>query len=156
LYHVIWGALVESGLPAQRLELEITESVLVENESDVLAMFHQLKSLGVTMALDDFGTGYSSLRYLTKFPFDKIKIDKSFTLNLTKRAECATIVSAVRALGFGLNILTTAEGVETERQFDMLAAAGVNLVQGYMFGRPCPVSELDRNLVGAAASRVES
>jgi len=156
LYHVIWGALVESGLAAQRLELEITESVLVENESDVLAMFNQLKSLGVTMALDDFGTGYSSLRYLTKFPFDKIKIDKSFTQNLTKRAECATIVSAVRALGFGLNILTTAEGVETERQFDMLAAAGVNLVQGYMFGRPCPASELDRNLVGAAASRVES
>jgi diguanylate cyclase (GGDEF)-like protein/PAS domain S-box-containing protein len=158
LLDVILCALVESGLPPERLELEITESVLVENEVDVLATINQLKNLGITIALDDFGTGYSSLRYLTKFPFDKIKIDKSFTQNLTKRAECATIVSAVRALGRGLNIVTTAEGVETERQFDMLAAAGVNLAQGYMFGRPCPASELDSNFVAvvAATDPVES
>jgi len=156
LFNIIWCALVESDLPPERLELEFTESVLVENETSVLAMINQLKNLGITMALDDFGTGYSSLRYLTKFPFDKIKIDKSFTQNLTKRAECATIVSAVRALGFDLNIITTAEGVETERQFEMLAKAGVNLVQGYMFGHPCPAAELDSNFVAVVPSRVES
>ena len=82
-------ALVDSGLPPERLELEITESVLLENDADMLAVIRQLKNIGVSIALDDFGTGYSSLSYLTKFPFDKIKIDKSFTQNLTKRAECA-------------------------------------------------------------------
>jgi EAL domain-containing protein (putative c-di-GMP-specific phosphodiesterase class I) len=83
------------------------------------------------------------MSYLTKFPFDKIKIDRSFTQNLTKRAECAAIVSSVRALASGLRMLTTAEGVETEQQFSILREAGVDLVQGYLFGRPCPVSELD-------------
>ena len=111
-------------------------------------MIRQLKNLGVSLALDDFGTGYSSLSCLTKFPFDKIKIDKSFTQNMAKRAECAAIVSSVRALGRGLNILTTAEGVETEQQFELLRTASVNLVQGYLFGRPCPASELDWTLTG--------
>jgi EAL domain-containing protein (putative c-di-GMP-specific phosphodiesterase class I) len=83
------------------------------------------------------------LSYLTKFPFDKIKIDKSFIQNLTKRKECAAVISSVRALGLGLDVLTTAEGVETEQQFELLRAAGVNLIQGYLFGRPCPVSELN-------------
>jgi EAL domain-containing protein (putative c-di-GMP-specific phosphodiesterase class I) len=112
-------------------------------------VIRQLKNLGVSIALDDFGTGYSSLRYLTKFPFDKIKIDRSFTQDLAKRTECAAIVSAVRALGHGLNIKTTAEGVETEQQFEMLRAAGVNLVQGYLFGRPGPASALDFVLADA-------
>jgi EAL domain-containing protein (putative c-di-GMP-specific phosphodiesterase class I) len=143
LIDVILCALVESGLSPERLELEITESILLENELDVLAVIRQLKNLGVSIALDDFGTGYSSLSYLTKFPFDKIKIDKSFTQNLTTRRECAAIVSSVQALALGLDIVTTAEGVETEQQFEMLRAAGVNLIQGYLFGRPRPVSELD-------------
>ena len=142
LLDVILCALAESGLAPERLELEITELVLVENEMEILAVIRQLKNLGVSLALDDFGTGYSSLSYLTKFPFDKIKIDKSFTQNMMKRAECAAIISSVRALGQGLDILTTAEGVETEQQFGMLRAAGVNLAQGYLFGRPCPASEL--------------
>ena len=132
------------------MELEITESILLENEFDVVAVIRQLKNLGVSIALDDFGTGYSSLSYLTKVPFDKIKIDRSFTQNLTKRKECAAVISSVRALGLGLDILTTAEGVETEQQFEMLRAAGVNLIQGYLFGRPCPASELSFAAVDAS------
>ncbi len=155
LLDVILCALVESGLAPERLELEITELVLLENELEILAVIRQLKNLGVSLALDDFGTGYSSLSCLTKFPFDKIKIDKSFTQNMAKRAECAAIVASVRALGRGLNIVTTAEGVETEQQFELLRTAGVNLVQGYLFGRPCPASELDWTLTGTD-SRVES
>jgi diguanylate cyclase (GGDEF)-like protein/PAS domain S-box-containing protein len=143
LLDVVMCVLVESGLPPDRLELEITESMLIENDVNISDMIRQLKNLGVSIALDDFGTGYSSLSYLTKFPFDKIKIDKSFTQNLIKRVECRAIVSSVRALGHGLDILTTAEGVETEQQFEVLRAAGINLVQGYLFGRPCPASELD-------------
>jgi diguanylate cyclase (GGDEF)-like protein/PAS domain S-box-containing protein len=155
LFDVILCALVESGLSPERLELEITESILLENEVDILAVIRQLKNLGVSLALDDFGTGYSSLSYLTKFPFDKIKIDKSFTQNLTKRKECAAIISSVRALAVGLDILTTAEGVETEQQFEMLRDAGVNLIQGYLFGKPRPVSELGF-VPTDTANRVES
>ena len=155
LLDVILCALVESGLAPERLELEITESVLLENELEILSVIRQLKNLGVSLALDDFGTGYSSLSCLTKFPFDKIKIDKSFTQNMAKRAECAAIVASVRALGRGLNIVTTAEGVETEQQFELLRSAGVNLVQGYLFGRPCPAAELDWTLTGGG-SRVET
>jgi diguanylate cyclase (GGDEF)-like protein len=152
LFDVVLCVLVESGLPPERLELEITESVLLESDTDPLAMIRRLKNIGVSLALDDFGTGYSSLSYLTKFPFDKIKIDKSFTQNLTKRADCAAIISSVRALGAGLNMLTTAEGVETEQQFGILRAAGVDLAQGYLFGRPCEASALDLTGIGAAKS----
>ncbi|PWT87818.1 MAG: bifunctional diguanylate cyclase/phosphodiesterase [Proteobacteria bacterium] len=143
LLNVILCALVESGLPPERLELEITESVLLESDTDPLTVIRRLKNIGVSLALDDFGTGYSSLSYLTKFPFDKIKIDKSFTQQLTKRAECAAIISSVRALGIGLNMLTVAEGVETEQQLGLLQTAGVDLAQGYLFGRPRPLSEFD-------------
>jgi diguanylate cyclase (GGDEF)-like protein/PAS domain S-box-containing protein len=143
LLDVILCVLVETGLPAQRLELEITETGLFASKTDRLVMMRKLKNLGVTFALDDFGTGHSSLSYLTMFPFDKIKIDKSFTQNLTKRADCAAIVSSVLALGAGLGIKTVAEGVETRRQFDLLRAAGVSLVQGYLFCHPCAASALD-------------
>ena len=154
LLDVILCALVELGLPPERLELEITESVLIESHVDVLSVIRQLKNIGVSIALDDFGTGYSSLSYLTMFPFDKIKIDRSFTQNMTKRAECAAIVSSVLALGRGLGTVTTAEGVETEEQFELLRASGVNTVQGYLFGRPCPVSEIElgSNSIGRAAA----
>jgi diguanylate cyclase (GGDEF)-like protein len=142
LFDVILCALVESGLAPERLELEITESILLESDTDPLTVIHRLKNIGVSIALDDFGTGYSSLSYLTKFPFDKIKIDRSFTQSLTKRAECAAIISSVCALGVGLNMLTVAEGVETEQQLAILRAAGVDLAQGYLFGRPVPLAEL--------------
>jgi EAL domain-containing protein (putative c-di-GMP-specific phosphodiesterase class I) len=143
LLNVILSALVESGLSPERLELEITETVLIESQIDILAVIRQLKNIGVSIAIDDFGTGYSSLSYLTLFPFDKIKIDKSFTQNMTKRTASAAIISSIVTLGHGLNITTTAEGVETEEQFQLLRASGVDTMQGYLFGYPCPMSELD-------------
>jgi diguanylate cyclase (GGDEF)-like protein/PAS domain S-box-containing protein len=143
LFEVILYALVDSGLAPERLELEITESVLLENESDYRAMLEQLKNLGVSIVLDDFGQGYSSLGYLTRFPVDKIKIDKAFTQGLAKRVDCTAVVASVLTLARGLDIVTTAEGVETEEQFELLRAAGVDFVQGYLFGRPRPASGLD-------------
>ena len=150
LFDLILCALVDSGLPPERLELEITESVLLENEANYRVLLQQLKNIGISIVLDDFGTGYSSLGYLTTFPVDKIKIDKSFTQGILRRADCAAVVASVLTLARGLDIATTAEGVETEEQFEMLRAAGVTLAQGYLFGRPCPVSEL--RFVRAAAA----
>ena len=142
LLQIVLCALVESSLAPERLELEITETALFEEGVDYVKLIRQLKSIGVSIALDDFGTGYSSLSYLTMFPFDMIKIDRSFTMNLTKRSDCAAIVSAVLALGRGLEIQTAAEGVETEQQFDILRAAGVTFVQGTLFGSPLRASAL--------------
>jgi diguanylate cyclase (GGDEF)-like protein len=143
LFDLILCALVDSGLPPERLEIEITESVLLESETNYRVVLQQLKNIGISIVLDDFGTGYSSLGYLTTFPVDKIKIDKSFTQGLLERADCAAVVASVLTLARGLDIATTAEGVETEDQFEMLQAAGVNLAQGWLFGRPCPAAELD-------------
>ncbi|HWM48863.1 MAG TPA: EAL domain-containing protein [Xanthobacteraceae bacterium] len=143
LVDMITGALLESGLPAERLELEITESVLLQKNAANLSVLHQLKSLGISIVLDDFGTGYSSLSYLRMFPFDKIKIDRSFVGEISNRADCAAIVCAVTGLGRGLDILTTAEGVETEEQFDLLRAAGVDQVQGYLLSRPTRAANLN-------------
>ena len=143
LVEMVTDALVQSGLPPDRLELEITESVLLQKSAGNLTMLHQFKSLGISVVLDDFGTGYSSLSYLRMFPFDKIKIDRSFVSELSNRADCAAIVCAITGLGRGLNILTTAEGVETEEQLDLLRAAGVDQLQGYLLCRPRPVAELD-------------
>jgi diguanylate cyclase (GGDEF)-like protein/PAS domain S-box-containing protein len=154
LLDVVICALVESGLPPERLELEITESILIESPMEVLPFVRQLKNLGVSIALDDFGTGYSSLSYLTMFPFDKIKIDRSFVENLLTRPECKAIISSVLALGRGLDIAITAEGVETEAQFEVLSSLGVDLVQGYLFGQPCHSQQLNFNSVrlGPAAA----
>jgi diguanylate cyclase (GGDEF)-like protein/PAS domain S-box-containing protein len=143
LFDVILCALVESGLAPERLELEITESILLQNKEGYGVMIQQLKNIGVSIVLDDFGTGYSSLSYLTRFPFDKIKIDKSFTQGISDRADCAAVVASVLTLARGLDIAVTAEGVETNEQFELLRAAGVNQLQGYLFGRPVPVAELD-------------
>jgi EAL domain-containing protein (putative c-di-GMP-specific phosphodiesterase class I) len=142
LIDVILCALVDSGLPPERLEVEITETALMTSDANYLSLMHRLKNLGVLITVDDFGTGYSSLSYLTMFPFDRIKIDRSFVQNLTKRADCAAIISAVLALGAGLDMKTVAEGVETQQQLQLLRSAGVDFVQGYMFGRPCPVADL--------------
>lgn len=143
LFDVILCALVESGLPPERLELEITESLFLQNKESHGIVIQQLKNIGVTIVLDDFGTGYASLSYLTMFPFDKIKIDKSFTQGLSSRIDCAAVVASVLSLARGLDIAVTAEGVETKQQFELLRAAGVNQVQGYLFGRPSPIADLD-------------
>jgi diguanylate cyclase (GGDEF)-like protein len=142
LFRSILRALADSSLPPERLELEITETALFKNDADCTKLISELKTLGISIALDDFGTGYSSLSYLTMIAFDKIKIDRSFTMNMIARADCAAIVAAVVALGHSLNRQTVAEGVETEQQLAMLRAAGVTMVQGYLFGRPCPLSAL--------------
>jgi diguanylate cyclase (GGDEF)-like protein len=142
LFQSVQRALAESGLSPERLELEITETALFKGDADSIKLIRKLKKLGISIALDDFGTGYSSLSYLTMVPFDKIKIDRSFTMNMTKRADCAAIVAAVVALGQSLKTETVAEGVETEQQLAILRTAGVTMVQGYLFGVPCPASAL--------------
>jgi diguanylate cyclase (GGDEF)-like protein len=143
LFDIILCALVESGLEPQRLELEITETSLLENQEAHLATIRQLKNLGISLALDDFGTGYSSVTYLTNFPFDKIKIDRAFTAGVLERRDYAAVVSSVLALAQGLGKVTTVEGIETEAQFEYMRQAGVNLAQGYLFSRPVPASKLD-------------
>jgi diguanylate cyclase (GGDEF)-like protein/PAS domain S-box-containing protein len=142
LVEVIMCALVESGLPSDRMEIEITERVLLEQEAEHMVTLHRLRHLGISIALDDFGTGYSSLSYLTMFPFDKIKIDKSFIDDLQEKSECAAIVCAVANLARSLDIVTTGEGVETEEQFEALRAAGISQAQGFLFGRPVPAAEI--------------
>jgi predicted signal transduction protein with EAL and GGDEF domain len=153
LLDVIRGALAHSGLPAGRLEVEVTESVLLEKGTDHIALLHRLKELGVSVALDDFGTGYSSLSYLKLFPFDKIKIDQSFIKDMAERADSAAIVCSVIALGRSLDITTTAEGVETKAQLELVRAAGVTLAQGYLLGKPCPFAELKIREPRAAEQR---
>jgi len=146
LMQVIVGALAASGLAPTRLEIEITESVLLHNKETTLAVLHQLRALGIRIAMDDFGTGYSSLTYLQSFPFDKIKIDRPIAQGIAARRECAAVVASVIALARGLDIATAAKGVERSDQFEALAAAGVDFVQGYLFGRPVPNSELNLEL----------
>jgi diguanylate cyclase (GGDEF)-like protein len=143
LFDVILCALVESGLEPERLELEITETSLLENQEAHLATIRQLKNLGISFALDDFGTGYSSVTYLTNFPFDKIKIDRTFTQGVLERRDYAAVVSSVLALAKGLGKMTTVEGIETEQQFEYMRRAGVDLAQGFLFSRGVPVSSLD-------------
>ena len=147
------AALASSGLPANRLELEITESVLLRNNADNLQILHQLRKLGIAIVLDDFGTGYSSMSYLLSFPFDKIKIDRKFVLELTQRNDCAAIVNAISGLARSLNIATTAEGVETHEQLVLLRAAGCTFAQGYLFSCPAPKSQLMFDHADGAAIR---
>ena len=143
LFEVILCALVESGLSPERLELEVTETWLLDDQEAHLATIRQLKNLGISLALDDFGTGYSSVTYLTNFPFDKIKIDRTVTHEVLQRRDYAAVVSSVLALAQGLDKITTVEGIETEEQFEYMRIAGVDLAQGNLFSPPVPVSELD-------------
>jgi EAL domain-containing protein (putative c-di-GMP-specific phosphodiesterase class I) len=141
----VFSALAASGLPASRLELEITESVLLQNNEVTLATLHQLRALGVRIALDDFGTGYSSLSYLRSFPFDKIKIDRCFVSDLSESSEDAlAILRAVASLGISLGIATTAEGVETKEQLARVREEGCTEMQGYLFSPPRPLAEVQR------------
>jgi EAL domain-containing protein (putative c-di-GMP-specific phosphodiesterase class I) len=142
LFEMISAALADSGLPPQRLEIEITESVLLERGVENHAFMERLKSIGIALALDDFGTGYSSLSYLTAFPFDKIKIDKSFIRNLTHQPRSSAIISSIVTLARGLDMSVTAEGVETREEYERLKALGVNFAQGYLFGRPHPIERI--------------
>jgi diguanylate cyclase (GGDEF)-like protein len=134
------AALEQSGLPATRLELEITESLMLEDSETTLAMLHELRKLGMSISMDDFGTGYSSLSYLRRFPFDKIKIDQSFVRNLDEYGDSIAIIRAVIDLGHSLGMNVLAEGVETDEQLRLLQNAGCQQLQGYLFSQPMPAS----------------
>jgi diguanylate cyclase (GGDEF)-like protein len=136
VYDTVVSALSESGLPPSRLELEITESLLLADNEPTLQTLHRLRTLGVRISLDDFGTGYSSLSYLRSFPFDKIKIDRSFMRDLGRGADSLAIVKAVIGLGHSLGMSVTAEGVETEEQLEAVRQQGCNEVQGFLFSPP--------------------
>ncbi|MEZ5853450.1 MAG: EAL domain-containing protein [Hyphomicrobiaceae bacterium] len=142
LAEIAGDALMASGLAPERLELEVTESLLLGDDNATLALLHRLRALGLSIALDDFGTGYSSLSHLRSFPFDKLKIDQSFVRDLTQRAACEAIVGAVSRLAESLNMRTVAEGVETDEHLSRVRAAGCHEVQGYLFSRPVPASDL--------------
>jgi diguanylate cyclase (GGDEF)-like protein len=148
LVQLVLSALASSGLEPARLELEITESVLLQNEANTRATLHNLRALGVRIAMDDFGTGYSSLAYLRSFPFDKIKIDRSFVRDMTRSEECAAIVRAVAGLARSLNIITVVEGIETANQLEMARSEGCDQGQGYLFGRPVSAPEAHRLMNG--------
>ncbi|SCB29327.1 putative bifunctional diguanylate cyclase/phosphodiesterase [Rhizobium hainanense] len=138
---------------ARRLELEITESVLLQDNAANLEVLNRLRSLGLTIALDDFGTGYSSLNYLQRFPFDKLKIDRSFVRDLENRPDSFAIVQSIATLGRNLKMLTTAEGVETQTQLDLVIKAGCSESQGYYFSPPVPETEF-RTMIGRKTSDV--
>jgi diguanylate cyclase (GGDEF)-like protein len=143
---VVERILAETGFDPHRLELELTESTLLGNVDDAEKAMHRLKARGVRFALDDFGTGYSSLLYLRRFPFDRIKIDRSFVRSIETAADAASIVHAIVSLGRGLGMKVTAEGVETAEQQLFLRAAGVHSMQGYRFGKPQPAGDISARL----------
>jgi EAL domain-containing protein (putative c-di-GMP-specific phosphodiesterase class I) len=147
LMQTVVNALAASGLRAQRLELEITESVLLCDNEATLTTLHQLKKLGVRIAMDDFGTGYSSLNYLRQFPFDKVKIDRSFIKDVAEKDGSWSIVQAVVSIAKSRNIVTTAEGVETAEQLELLRVLGCTEMQGYLFSRPKPAAEILKMLL---------
>jgi diguanylate cyclase (GGDEF)-like protein/PAS domain S-box-containing protein len=148
---LVHAILLETGLAPGRLELEITEGVLIEDFDRGLALLRRLKALGVCISMDDFGSGYSSLSYLQAFPFDKIKIDRAFVMNLGRNPQSAAIVRAVIGLGHGLEMSIVAEGVETQEQLSFLAEQGCDAVQGYFIGKPLPIGQYAA-LVGRDAS----
>ena len=145
---IVTSAVANSGLLPNRLELEITETVLMHNNEETLATLNQLQSLGVRISMDDFGTGYSSLSFLRSFPFDKIKIDQSFVRALIDNPDCIGIIRAIADLGQSMGITTTAEGVETQEQLDQMRSEGCTEVQGYFYSRPVPAGEIVALLSG--------
>jgi diguanylate cyclase (GGDEF)-like protein len=147
LVQVVVGALAASGLRPGRLELEITETVLLADTEGTLAVLHQLRELGVRIAMDDFGTGYSSLSYLQTFPFDRIKIDRSFVKGVAENLGSLNIVRAVAALANGLGMATTAEGVETQEQLAAVKSEGCSEMQGFLFSGALPVQEIEQRFL---------
>jgi diguanylate cyclase (GGDEF)-like protein len=142
LFETIHNILAETGLPPTRLELEITESLLLTDNEQTLQTLHRLRAIGIRISMDDFGTGYSSLSYLRAFPFDKIKIDRSFMRDLDTRGDSLAIIKAVIGLGHSLGMSTTAEGVETEEQLRAVREQGCNEVQGFLFSPPLEATQI--------------
>ncbi|RUP13274.1 MAG: GGDEF domain-containing protein, partial [Methylobacterium sp.] len=148
LVETIISALAGSGLPARRLEVEITEGVLLQENDRTLQTLHRLRELGVRVSMDDFGTGYSSLSYLRSFPFDKIKIDRSFVKDLTSKPDGEAIIRAIAGLGKSLGMTTVAEGVETAEQMQRIRLEGCTDVQGYLISKPVPAEDLRQVFAG--------
>ena len=142
LVQSVVSALAASGLPGRRLEIEITEALLLQNNEITLTTLRQFQELGVRIAMDDFGTGYSSLSYLRSFPFDKIKIDRAFIKDIADKDDSSAIVQAVTELAHRLHMTTTAEGIETQEQLDKIQALGCTEMQGYLFSRPLPAKDV--------------
>ena len=142
----VLSALITSGLPANRLEIEVTETAVLGDEAESVGDLRRLRDMGVRVALDDFGTGYSSLAHITTFKFDKIKIDGSFVKDALERPDCAAVVRAIADLGKRLGVTTVAEGVETQAHLDRIREEGCSEAQGYLYGRPMP-TEHDASLV---------
>jgi diguanylate cyclase (GGDEF)-like protein/PAS domain S-box-containing protein len=142
LVTMVTQALAAAGLPATRLEIEITEAALLQKDEMTVAMLHQLRALGVRISMDDFGTGYSSLSYLRSFPFDKIKIDRSFIADIERNGDSEAIIRAIAELGASLGIATTAEGIETPEQLELVRRAGCTEVQGYLLSKPRAAGEV--------------
>jgi EAL domain-containing protein (putative c-di-GMP-specific phosphodiesterase class I) len=148
---VVQGALADSGLPADALTLEVTESVLLERTDEALALLRQLRTMGVGLALDDFGTGYSSLSYLSRVPVDVLKIDQSFVESVGRRgSEEAEVARTIVRLGAALRLTTVAEGIETAEQRAALVAMGCDRGQGYLFARPMPAADLTAYLTASS------
>jgi EAL domain-containing protein (putative c-di-GMP-specific phosphodiesterase class I) len=143
LTSTILQALSASAIDPARLELEITESIFIANVDETLSVLHSLRNLGVRIALDDFGTGYSSLSYLRSFPFDKVKIDRSFVNDLGRAGNAHAVVRAITTLADALGMDTLAEGVESKEQLEVLCAEGCGNIQGYLFGKPMSASEVE-------------
>ena len=149
LVPAVFAALERSGLAPERLELEVTESVLLDSDGAIEGMVAQLRRGGVRLALDDFGTGYASLSYLTRLPFDLIKIDQSFVRDMPGKVECGAVVEIVCQLATKLGIVTTAEGIETQEHLRMAIRAGCSYGQGYLFDRPLPAERCRERLLSA-------
>ncbi len=142
-------------MPASLIEIEITESLLVKDSTTVRSELARLRQLGCRIALDDFGTGYSSLAYITRFPPDRIKIDKAFVQNVDCSASDAAIANAILSLGATLNLIVTAEGIERSGQLEWLRARGCHEVQGYLLSRPLTATDLEQRFLGDTASDAE-
>jgi EAL domain-containing protein (putative c-di-GMP-specific phosphodiesterase class I) len=142
LFATVSNALSRARLRPDRLELEITESVLLRDDPATLQTLHRLRALGVRIALDDFGTAFASLSYLRSFPFDTIKIDRSFVREVPQRADCAAIIEAMAGLAKKLQMLTVAEGIETQQQATAAEIAGCDQLQGFLFSRPLPAADV--------------
>jgi EAL domain-containing protein (putative c-di-GMP-specific phosphodiesterase class I) len=155
LVQTVFNALAAANLQAYRLELEITESILLQDTEIAMETLLKLRNFGVRIAMDDFGTGYSSLNYLRSFPFDKIKIDRCFIADLSENgSDSVAILRAVAQLGSNLGMTTTAEGVETKEQLDLVRAEGCTEMQGYLFSSPIPAPEIMRLLAAGSTRKI--
>jgi EAL domain-containing protein (putative c-di-GMP-specific phosphodiesterase class I) len=153
---VVEAEALAAGVPTSLIEIEITESLLVNDSARVRAALERLRRLGCRIALDDFGTGYSSLAYITRFPPDRIKIDKAFMHNLERSASDAAVASAILSLGASLNITVTAEGIERQAQLDWLRKRGCHEAQGFLLSKPLTAGDLEKRFLHPAGQPVES